>query len=68
MTGVVRHNLDTHRVISSCECGATISLPDSGESYEFCDCGRGWRCDGINLAMYVPRDWLGPGERGSTRG
>jgi hypothetical protein len=57
MTDVVRHNQDTHRVVSACECGATISLPDTGVSQYDCSCGRIWTCNGSNLAMFEPKDW-----------
>lgn len=57
MSDVVRHNTDTHRVVTACECGTTISLPDSGLSYERCGCGRVWQCDGRAIAMYEPKAW-----------
>lgn len=53
---VVRHNLDTHRVVTACDCGRTVSLPDGGISETICACGRGWRCDGQALGMYEPKD------------
>lgn len=54
----VRHNLDTARVVTACECGRTVSLPDYAISAHICECGRGWKCDGDILAMYVPKSWL----------
>lgn len=52
---MVRHNEDTYRVITACVCGRTVSLPDHGFSQYDCPCGRIWRCDGDDLAMYEQR-------------
>jgi hypothetical protein len=64
---VVRHNLDTDRIVTACACGRTVSLPGSGLSEHLCECGRGWKCDGSLIAMYVPREWTG-GEGGLADG
>lgn len=48
----VVHNHATHRVVTVCRCGATISLPDSGLSQEYCACGLAWTCDGDVLARF----------------
>lgn len=54
---VVRHNLDTHRVVTACVCGRTVALPDTGISVHYCPCGRAWRCDGQLLGMFEPKHW-----------
>lgn len=53
----VRINLDTHRVVTVCPCGLTISFSDSGVSSEVCPCGRLWEADDQRIAMYEPTGW-----------
>ena len=53
----IRHNLCTYRYITACECGRTVSLPDSGLAQYDCPCGRVWLSDGEEVSMWTPTAW-----------
>lgn len=54
---LVRHNEYTHRYVTACDCGRTVSMPEDGLATHACECGRVWKSNGAELSMWTPKAW-----------